>query len=182
MAGPQSISWLTVASSKRSSSKRSAPESAGTPATVALSAAGFAYTLHPYEHHDDATRYGDEAAEQLGVDPRQIFKTLVADVGGRLTVAVVPVADQLDLKALARACGAKKAQLADPRAAERSSGYVIGGISPIGQRTKLPTVIDSSSGGFATIFVSAGRRGLQVELSPTDLVAVTDAVVAPIAG
>lgn len=171
-----------MAPSKRSRPKRSGPESAGTPATAALAKAGIDFTLHPYEHHDGATRYGEEAAEQLGVDPRRIFKTLIADVSGQLVVAVVPVADQLDLKALARSRGAKKAQLADPQAATRSSGYVLGGISPIGQRTKLPTVIDSSCADFPTIFVSAGRRGLQVELSPADLTAITDALVAPISG
>lgn len=157
-------------------------DSAGTPATVALTRAGVEFTLHAYEHHADCTGYGDEAAAGLGVDRRRIFKTLIADVAGQLTVAVVPVADQLDLKALARARGAKKAQLAEPRVAARSSGYVLGGISPVGQRTPLPTVIDSSSETFPTIFVSAGRRGLQVELSPTDLLAVTGASVAPIAG
>jgi len=162
-------------------SKSAGPDSAGTPATVALARAGIEFSLHPYPHHDQMTGYGDEAADQLGVDRRQIFKTLIADVGG-LVVAVVPVADQLDLKALARSQGAKKAQLADPRAATRSSGYVLGGISPIGQRTRLPTVIDSSARDFPTIFVSAGRRGLQVELAPDDLIAVTDALVAPIAG
>ena len=148
---------------------------------MALTNAGIGFTLHPYVHHDDATGYGEEAAEQLGIDPRQIFKTLVADVSGQLVVAVVPVAHQLDLKALARARGAKKAQLADPQAAIRSSGYVLGGISPIGQRIKLPTVIDTTVRDFATIFVSAGRRGLQVELSPADLVAITEALVHPIA-
>jgi len=153
----------------------------GTPATVALTKAGVPFTLHPYEHHDDTTAYGDEAAAQLGVDRDRIFKTLVADVAGRLTVAVVPVAHQLDLKALARACDAKKAEMADPAAAQRSSGYVVGGISPIGQRTTLPTVVDTSAAGFETIFVSAGRRGLQVELAPADLVAVTRAISAPIA-
>lgn len=162
--------------------KRSGSDSTGTPATVALTRAGVSYTLHPYAHRDGSTSYGDEAAEQLGVDPRRIFKTLVADVGGKLTVAVVPVADQLDLKALARACGAKKAQLADPQAASRSSGYVLGGISPIGQRTRLPTVLDSSSANYPTIFVSAGRRGLQVELSPADLASLIGASIAPIAG
>lgn len=154
---------------------------AGTPATVALTRAGVAFTLHPYEHHDDTTAYGDEAAAQLGVDRNRIFKTLVADVGGQLTVAVVPVAHQLDLKALARACGAKKAEMADPAAAQRSSGYVLGGISPIGQRTALPTVIDASAAGHETVFVSAGRRGLQVELAPADLVGATGAITASIA-
>jgi len=166
---------------KRSRPKHSGADSAGTPATVALSKASIDYRLHPYAHHADATGYGEEAAEQLGVDPHQIFKTLVADVGGQLVVAVVPVAQHLDLKALARARGAKKAELADLQVATRSSGYVLGGISPIGQRTKLPTVIDSSARNFPMIFVSAGRRGLQVELSPADLIAVTDAQVQPIA-
>ena len=154
---------------------------AGTPATVALTRAGVAFALHPYEHLDETTAYGDEAAEQLGVDRNRIFKTLIAEVGGRLTVAVVPVAHQLDLKALARARGAKKAEMADPAAAQRSSGYVLGGISPIGQRTALPTVIDAGAEAFETIFVSAGRRGLQVELAPVDLVTVTRGVFAPIA-
>jgi Cys-tRNA(Pro)/Cys-tRNA(Cys) deacylase len=155
--------------------------SSGTPATVALSRARVAFTLHPYEHAEESTAYGDEAAAQLGVDRHRIFKTLVADVAGRLTVAVVPVAHQLDLKALARVVGAKKAERADPAAAQRSSGFVLGGISPIGQRTALPTVLDQSALGFDTIFVSAGRRGLQVELAPMDLVAVTGARSAPIA-
>lgn len=171
-----------MAPSQRSRPKHSGADSAATPATVALAKAGIDFTLHPYVHHDDATGYGEEAARQLGIDPRQIFKTLVAEVNGQLVVAVVPVAQHLDLKALARARGAKKAQLADPQAATRSSGYVLGGISPIGQRTKLPTVIDSTARDFPAIFVSAGRRGLQVRLSPADLMAVTDALVAPIAG
>jgi Cys-tRNA(Pro)/Cys-tRNA(Cys) deacylase len=154
---------------------------AGTPATVALSKAAVAFTLHPYEHRADAESFGEEAAEQLGIDPRRIFKTLVADVSGRLVVAVVPVAGHLDLKALAQVMGAKKAQMADPQAAARSSGYVLGGISPIGQRTKLPTVVDASATVFDTVFVSAGRRGLQVELSPADLIRITGARTAPIA-
>lgn len=156
-------------------------QSTGTPATAALKAAGIPFTLHPYQHSADAGSYGAEAAEQLGVDRHRIFKTLVADVAGRLVVAVVPVAGQLDLKALARAVGAKKAQLADPRDAERASGSVLGGISPIGLRTPLPTVVDASATGFATVLVSAGRRGLQLELAPVDLVAVTRARTAPIA-
>ena len=159
-----------------------AKSTAGTPATDALGAAGVAFGLHSYQHRADADSFGDEAAEQLGIDPRRIFKTLVADLGGRLVVAVVPVAYQLDLKSLAQLLGAKKAQLADPQAAARSSGYVVGGISPIGQRTRLPTVVDSSAAGFETVFVSAGRRGLQVELSPDDLIAVTGARTADIAG
>lgn len=153
---------------------------AGTPATVALNAAGIAYTLHPYQHRADAGSFGAEAAEQLGLDPRRIFKTLVADVSAQLAVAVVPVAGHLDLKALAQLMGAKKAQMADPQAAARSSGYILGGISPIGQRSRLPTVVDTSATDFDTVFVSAGRRGLQVELSPADLIAITQARTAPI--
>lgn len=152
----------------------------GTPATVALLQAGIEHTLRPYAHDDATTAFGDEAAAALGVDPAQIFKTLVADVSGELVVAVVPVARQLDLKALAAACGAKKASLADPAVAARSSGYVVGGISPVGQRTRLRTVVDSSALTFDTVLVSAGRRGLQVELAPTDLVAVTSGDTAPI--
>ncbi len=145
----------------------------GTPATVALTKAGIDFTLHPYEHHDEATGFGDEAAEALGVPKTRIFKTLVADVGGELVVAVVPVAQRLDLKALASAVGSKKAAMADPAAAARSSGYVVGGISAIGQRTPLRTVIDQSATDFETIMVSAGKRGLQVELAPADLARVT---------
>lgn len=152
-----------------------------TPATNALIEAGVTFTLHPYEHHDDTTSYGSEAAQALGVDKRQIFKTLVADVGGHLVVAVIPVARQLDLKALAALFDVKKATLADPQAAARSSGYVVGGISPLGQRTLLATVVDASADDFETIYVSAGRRGLQVQLSPADLRAVTGARSAAVA-
>lgn len=157
---------------------------AGTPATVALEAAGIAHTLHPYDHDPANRHYGEEAAAALGVDPLQIFKTLVVDTGGPrpgLAVAVVPVAGQLDLKAMAAALGVKKVELADPALAARSSGYVLGGISPIGQRTALPTVIEEAARLFDTIFVSAGKRGLQVELSPADLARVTDATFADIA-
>ena len=147
----------------------------GTPATTALTQAGIAFTLHPYEHRDDNTHFGDEAVAALDLDPNRVFKTLVAELGGRLVVAVVPVARQLDLKALAAVFGAKKATMADPAVAARSSGYVVGGISPIGQRTKLPTVLDSTADGFDTIFLSAGRRGLQVELAPADLRRITGA-------
>lgn len=152
----------------------------GTPATVALTEAGVQFNVHPYEHHPEAAAFGDEAAEALGVDRNRIFKTLVVDAGPELVVAVVPVARQLDLKALATTVGAKKVALADPRAATRSSGYVIGGISPIGQRSRLRTVVDSSIAGFPTVLVSAGRRGLQVELAPADLLRVTQAMAAPI--
>lgn len=146
-----------------------------TPATTALIDAGITFTLHPYEHHDDTTNFGEEAVRAIGADPTRVFKTLVADIGGHLVVAVVPVARQLDLKALAAAFDTKKATMADPAHAARSSGYVVGGISPIGQRTLLPTVVDASADDFETIFVSAGRRGLQVELAPADLRAITAA-------
>ncbi|MEU6485152.1 Cys-tRNA(Pro) deacylase [Streptomyces sp. NPDC046887] len=152
----------------------------GTPATVALTAAGTAFTMHAYDHDPAAESYGEEAAEALGVSPDRVFKTLVAEVDGALTVAVVPVACRLDLKALATAVGGKKAAMADPAAAERTTGYVRGGISPLGQRKRLPTVLDASASGHATICVSAGRRGLEVELAPTDLAALTAAVLAPI--
>ncbi len=155
-----------------------------TPAVTALSRAAVSFTLHPYAHHDGATAYGPEAADALGVDPRTIFKTLLAEVvtthGPELVCAVVPVAGQLDLKALAAALGAKKATMADPDAAVRSTGYVLGGISPVGQRSRLRTVLDVSAEGQPTIMVSAGRRGLQVELAPADLIAVTGALLAPI--
>jgi Cys-tRNA(Pro)/Cys-tRNA(Cys) deacylase len=156
-------------------------QSGGTPATVALTAVGVDFTVHAYEHDPSHPSYGEEAAEAMGVSPDRVFKTLVADVDGALVVAVVPVAGSLDLKSLATAVGGKRAAMADPAAAERTTGYVRGGISPLGQRKKLPTVLDSSAETHATICVSAGRRGLEVELSPTDLTKLTKAVSAPIA-
>ncbi|WP_420033175.1 Cys-tRNA(Pro) deacylase [Streptomyces sp. cg28] len=155
-------------------------QSGGTPATVALTAAGTAFTVHSYEHDPAHPSYGEEAAEAMDVSPDRVFKTLVADVDGRLTVAVVPVAGQLDLKALAAAVGGKRATMADPALAERTTGYVRGGISPLGQRKKLPTVIDASAAEHPTICVSAGRRGLEVELAAADLAALTEAVLAPV--
>ncbi|MGW5421428.1 Cys-tRNA(Pro) deacylase [Streptomyces sp. NPDC003943] len=160
--------------------KKQKKNAGGTPATVALAAAGTAYTLHAYDHDPAAPSYGEEAAEALGVTPDRVFKTLVADVDGELTVAVVPVAGQLDLKALASAVGGKRAAMADPAAAERTTGYVRGGISPLGQRKRLRTVLDTSASDHATICISAGRRGLEVELAPQDLAALTGAVLAPI--
>ncbi|MFB6836520.1 Cys-tRNA(Pro) deacylase [Streptomyces sp. NPDC056361] len=160
--------------------KKQKKNSGGTPATVALTAAGTPFTLHAYEHDPASPSYGEEAAEALGVSPDRVFKTLVADVDGELTVAVVPVAGQLDLKALASAVGGKRAAMADPAAAERTTGYVRGGISPLGQRKRLRTVLDASASDHATVCISAGRRGLEVELSPADLAALTSAVVAPI--
>lgn len=153
----------------------------GTPATVALTAAGAEFALRAYAHDPAAESYGEEAAEALGVDPGQVFKTLVAEVDGALTVAVVPVSGSLDLKALAAAVRGKRAVMADPARAERATGYVRGGISPLGQRKRLPTVIDGSAARYATVCVSAGRRGLEVELAPADLAALTEAVLAPIA-
>lgn len=136
---------------------------------MALDRAGVAYTLHPYAHDPQNLSFGDEAAAALGVDPERIFKTLVADTGGRLVVAVVPVARSLDLKALAAAAGSKRAVLADPAVAARTTGYIVGGISPLGQRTTLPTFLDASATRFETVFVSAGKRGLSLELSPQSL-------------
>ena len=152
----------------------------GTPATVALEAAGVPYTVHAYDHDPAAASYGGEAAEVLGIPAARVFKTLVADVDGTLTVGIVPVSGQLDLKALAAAVGGKRAAMADPAAAERSSGYVLGGISPLGQRRPLRTGLDDSALGHGTVFVSAGRRGLEVELAPGDLVALTGARTAAI--
>ncbi|MDO0928150.1 Cys-tRNA(Pro) deacylase [Streptomyces sp. TG1A-8] len=155
-------------------------QSGGTPATVALAAAGVEHTVHAYDHDPSHASYGEEAAEAMGVSPDRVFKTLVADVDGALTVAVVPVSGTLDLKALAAAVGGKRAAMADPALAERTTGYVRGGISPLGQRKKLPTVLDDSARSHPTIHVSAGRRGLEVELAPEALARLTGAVVAPI--
>ena len=152
----------------------------GTPATVALAAAGIAFEVRSYEHDPRAASYGTEAAEALGVDPARVFKTLLASLDGRLVVGVVPVTGQLDLKALARALGGSKAVMAEVTAAERATGYVAGGISPVGQKRAHPTVLDASALDHATILVSGGRRGFDLELAPTDLVAVTAAVTATI--
>ena len=152
-----------------------------TPATKALDKAKVAYTTHAYEHDPKHESFGLEAAERLDLDPAVVFKTLVASVDGRLTVAIVPVERQLDLKALASAQRAKKAQMADVKQAERTTGYVAGGISPLGQKKALPTVLDSSALEHPAIHVSGGRRGLEIELAPADLVTLTGAVVAPIA-
>ncbi len=157
-----------------------AKKAAGTPATVLLAKEKVRHTLHPYDVSPDAPNYGALVAEALGVPPARLFKTLVADVDGALTVAVVPVTGDLDLKALAHAAGGKRATLADRAAAERSSGYVRGGISPLGQRKRLPTVVDDSAPGLDEMYVSAGRRGLQVALAPADLIRLTGATVAQI--
>ncbi|MEV8511182.1 Cys-tRNA(Pro) deacylase [Dactylosporangium sp. NPDC051484] len=155
--------------------------SKGTPATALLTRAKIAFTPHIYEVDPRAASYGEAAAEALGVDPARLFKTLVTAVDGQLTVGVVPVSSSLDLKALAAAVGGKRAAMAEPSAAERATGYVTGGISPVGQRSRLPIVIDDSASQLPTMYVSGGRRGLQIELAPADLVQVTGATLAPIA-
>lgn len=156
----------------------------GTPALRVLVRAGVAHTVHAYDHHADGSTggYGEQAARATGLDPRRVFKTLIATVDGAPHVAVVPVAGTLDLKALAAAAGGKRARMADPAVAERVTGYVRGGISPFGQRTTLPTLVDSSALSWPTVVVSVGRRGLQVELAPADLVRLTSATLAPLAG
>jgi Cys-tRNA(Pro)/Cys-tRNA(Cys) deacylase len=153
----------------------------GTPATVALTAAGISFTEHAYEHDAANTHFGLEAANALGLDPEQVFKTLLADVDGSLTVAIVPVTGKLDLKALAAAVGGKKAEMADAAIAERKTGYVVGGISPIGQKTRHVTVLDETAELFDTIFVSGGKRGFDIELAPADLLAITGGSIAAIA-
>ena len=152
----------------------------GTPATVALTAAGVAFTQHAYEHDPGAASFGLEAAEVLGLPPEKVFKTLLVDTGTGLAVAVVPVSGLLDLKAMATVLGVKRVTMADPAAAQRSSGYVVGGISPVGQKRALPTVVDESAELFDVVYVSGGRRGLDLGLSPSDLVRVTGAAVAGI--
>lgn len=152
----------------------------GTPATVALEKAGVTFTVHAYDHDPRSASYGLEAADALGLDPDAVFKTLLAEVDGELVVAVVPVSGQLDLKALASAVGGKRAAMADPAVAERTTGYVVGGISPIGQRRRLRTVVDESASARPAVYVSGGRRGVDLGLDPADLVRVLDAQVARI--
>jgi Cys-tRNA(Pro)/Cys-tRNA(Cys) deacylase len=149
-----------------------------TPATRAADAAGIAYTVHEYDHDPRAASFAGEAAEALGLDPRRVFKTLVVSLGGpdELAVAIVPAAGQLDLKAVG-----KRAAMADTARAEKVTGYVAGGISPLGQRKRLPTFLDASAREFPTIYVSAGRRGLEIELAAGDLAALTGADVRPLA-
>jgi len=158
----------------------------GTPATSALAAAGIPFTEHTYSHDPGAASFGLEAAEalarSLAVEPERVFKTLLAEVDGRLVVGIVPVTSKLDLKALAAAVGGKRAAMADPALAERRTGYVVGGISPIGQKSPHQTVLDETAELWDTVFVSGGRRGLDLELAPADLVRVTAAAVSAIAG
>jgi Cys-tRNA(Pro)/Cys-tRNA(Cys) deacylase len=152
-----------------------------TPAINAAKKAKIKYTVHEYDHDPAAPSFGIEAAEKLGVPPERVFKTLVVDAGTGLAVAVVPVLLKLDLKAIAKALGAKKAAMAEVKVVERTTGYVVGGVSPLGQKKRLPTVLDASAQGLDTVFVSGGRRGLDIELAPADLAALTRASFAPIA-
>ncbi len=161
----------------------------GTRALDAVRAAGIAHAVHEYEapgpasprERDRRPQYGLDAAAALGLDPARVFKTLIASADGGLVAAVVPVAFELDLKALAAALGRRRAVMADPVEAERATGYVVGGISPLGGRRRLPAVLDASAGDFATVFVSGGRRGLQIELAPADLARLSGATEARIA-
>jgi Cys-tRNA(Pro)/Cys-tRNA(Cys) deacylase len=155
--------------------------SRGTPATALVAKAKVEHRIHEYHHDPAAPSYGLEAAEQLGVDPATVFKTLVAQVDGRLAVAVVPVAARLDLKALAAAAGGRRAVMAEAPDAERATGYVVGGISPLGHRRRLPVFLDDSMEARPTVLVSAGRRGLELELSPADLARLAGASFAPLA-
>lgn len=162
--------------------KKASAAGAATPAVAALVKSGVKHTLHPYEHDPGSELgYGLEAAAAIGVPPEQVFKTLCVRVDGELAMGVVPVDAKLDLKAVAAALGGKKAEMAAPADAERATGYVVGGISPVGGRKRLPVALDESATGFDAVYVSGGRRGLDVGLAPADLASVTAAVVAPIA-
>jgi Cys-tRNA(Pro)/Cys-tRNA(Cys) deacylase len=153
-----------------------------TPAVEAARAAGITFELHEYEHDPRVESYGEEAVAALSLDPSEVFKTLVAQVDSKtLAIAIVPVTARLDFKALAAALGGRRAAMVEASHAERATGYVLGGISPLGQRQRLATALDVSAEQHERIYVSAGRRGMEIALAPTDLVRLTDATVAPIA-
>ena len=163
------------------SRRDAAGSAAGTPATVALTRAGIEFTVHAYDHDPRATSFGEEAAAALGLTTDEVFKTLLAMVDGEPVVGIVPVVGALDLKALASAAGGRRAEMADPTVAQRLTGYVLGGISPIGQKRALPTFLDESAVLLDTVYVSGGRRGLDIGLAPDDLLAVTGGQYAAIA-
>tara|TARA_B100000029_G_scaffold495492_1_gene560529 strand:- start:469 stop:930 length:462 start_codon:yes stop_codon:yes gene_type:complete len=149
-----------------------------TPAVQMAKKSKIDFTLHKYKHDPQNRAYGEEAAEQLGFPAAQMFKTLVVDLGGELSVAIVPVPEKLNLKACANAFKSKRAEMADPKRAQSTTGYILGGISPLGQKKRLRTALDCTALDYPSVFVSAGKRGLEIELAPTDLVRLTNAVVA----
>ncbi|HDZ37991.1 MAG TPA: Cys-tRNA(Pro) deacylase [Marinobacter sp.] len=152
-----------------------------TPGIYAISKAGISHKVHEYEHDPASAGYGHEAAEKMGVDPARVFKTLVVTVDGKtLVVGVVPVTGMLSMKRIAKAAGGKKAGMADPQEVQRRTGYVMGGVSPLGQKNPLKTFIDASAGAFDTVYISAGRRGLEIELSPRDLAQLTGGQLVPL--
>jgi ybaK/ebsC protein len=161
--------------------KKSKHSETGTGAILALQKAGITPVIHTYEHDERAQAWGLEAAQALGLDPARVFKTLLVSHEKALAVVVIPVASRLDLKAIAKQLGWKKAQLADPALAQRTTGYVVGGISPLGQKKALPTLIDTSAATHETVFVSGGRRGLDLELDPQVLAQLTKASFAEVA-
>lgn len=161
--------------------KKSKHSETGTGAILALQKAGITPVIHTYEHDERAQAWGLEAAQALGLDPARVFKTLLVSHEKALAVVVIPVASRLDLKAIAKQLGWKKAQLADPTLAQRTTGYVVGGISPLGQKKALPTLIDASAATHETVFVSGGRRGLDLELDPQVLAQLTKASFATVA-